>query len=181
MVEKFLRSREYLSIDKEGMPVPDWLTLRDRLKLIIRKRKAYNAKQIAANGVEEDEDDLSKMLDGMIDDIGVKKKDGARGKEERSALADALKSAGEGTRAMATRSREEDDEDTPRTKKTKNMFSFDKTSNTLADTIERQLKVEEEKNKLKKERLERATKQIEYMREQNANLMKLLGDMLAKG
>lgn len=61
------------------------------------------------------------------------------------------------------------------------MFNFDTTSAMLQESIDRQFKIDEERNKLEAKQLEQVAQQAEYMRAQNANLMELLsGPLLGK-
>lgn len=136
VVGKFLTSNEYLSMDKDDMPVPSWKTLRDRLKWIVEKRRAFLRTFVTQSGVESDDSELALMLDKIIADIDAKKAVDEEEQNKKTVLADALKKSGEETRARATRGREDiDDDESPRSKKSKAMFNFNDTSTKLADTI----------------------------------------------
>eukprot|EP00171_Calliarthron_tuberculosum_P001920 IDg1920t1 len=179
--EGFLKSREYKVIEKD-MPTPSWRTLADRLFKMTGDRKAFVALMKKKSGVEEEYGEKERMLDAINDELQRKKETKLEAKKEKNERAEALKEAGEATRAMATRdwSGSGDDESPSRKKAKRNIFSVDSASDVLAATIDRQLKVEEERLKLEKDRFELARQQAEDARAQQEKLMDLIKTLVAE-
>lgn len=139
VLENFLKSREYMSVAGEGMPIPTWKTLNDRMRKLINDRKKFDAKMRRSSGTEENYDEKARILNIIIEQVNRRDAELKTEKNEKSVMEHALKKAGEETRAMATRVADESSEsETPR-KKAKNVFSMDNTSAELSAAMKRQL------------------------------------------
>lgn len=179
--EGFLRSREYQAVKKDK-PTPSWPTLADRLFNMASARKAFVAAMKKKSGVEEEYGEKQRMLDAINEDIAQKKEEDLEARREKSARADALKEAGEATRAMATRSAigSDDDPSSPRKKTKANIFDANSDYSILSSTVERQLKLDEERLKLDRERHDLAVKQAEAALAQQATIMDLVKELVSK-
>lgn len=169
--EGFLNSREYKAMSN-GRPAPPWRTLADRVFKMARDRKAFVSLMRKKSGVEEEYGEKERILDAINEDMQQKKEKDMENKREASARADALKEAGETTRAMATNC--SDDGSPPQKKARKSVFGVDNASDVLSSTIERQLKLDEERLQLEKDRLALASKQAEDARAQQDQIMELM-------
>lgn len=165
VLDGFVKSREYKAVEKD-MPQPTWRTLADRLFKMVVDRRAFVAVMKKKSGEEEVYGEKERMLDAIIEDIQQKKAAEREAKKEKSERADALKAAGEATRAMATRDLTDAGEeyDSPRRKKAKKaMFGADGASHVLAASMERQQNLDEERLKLQRDQLEVSKKQQETL------------------
>eukprot|EP00171_Calliarthron_tuberculosum_P022180 IDg22180t1 len=100
LLAMFLASREFLEKSEE-VPPPKVLTIRERIKVLVKERRAVNKRNIAATGIAEEYGELEQLLDGIIDNIDEKAKVVAEEKDAMEKKELALQSAAKTIRDLS--------------------------------------------------------------------------------
>lgn len=143
---------------------------------MVAGRRSFDTAMKKNSGYEKDHGEMERLLDVLIREIDRKKEAEKEARGEKSERVDAMKEDGAETRAMVTRDLNPSDSDNspPREKAKASLFVGDSASGAIAATMDRQMKLDQDRLKLEMDRLELAKKQADDAREQQERLMDLI-------